>query len=239
MHERIAFSDHTAIFLLSFSPDPASWGADVSADHAEDPRDNFRFAGRTAETTVSPSRAPNIVGLRPAGRMIGLNLGRTGYGASLEGTWPYTYGECDFGTAAPNQTLNGLPLASTTSGASNVNGSTASSLTCPGSASRAWCTCPGESHTGPVHSDRTYVGRSAPQIDIFEAQGAEITGTPLTGKNPYTGGPDQQATSMVTNVRVNWKRVGNVRLSLPPLSAFRLTAALDGGRLAASIKNQD
>ncbi|KZP06977.1 hypothetical protein FIBSPDRAFT_296935 [Athelia psychrophila] len=39
-----------------------------------------------AETAVSPSRAPNIVGLRPAGRMLGLNLGRAGYGASLEGT---------------------------------------------------------------------------------------------------------------------------------------------------------
>ena len=41
------------------------------------------------------------------------------------------------------------------------------------------CTCPGESHPGPVHEDGTYVGRSAPEIDIFEAQ---ITGTPLTGQ---------------------------------------------------------
>jgi hypothetical protein len=32
------------------------------------------------------------------------------------------------------------------------------------------CTCPGESHPGPVHEDGTYVGRSAPEIDIFEAQ---------------------------------------------------------------------
>jgi hypothetical protein len=32
------------------------------------------------------------------------------------------------------------------------------------------CTCPGESHPGPVHADGTYVGRSAPEIDIFEAQ---------------------------------------------------------------------
>lgn len=32
------------------------------------------------------------------------------------------------------------------------------------------CTCPGESHPGPVHSDGTYVGRAAPEIDIFEAQ---------------------------------------------------------------------
>jgi len=32
------------------------------------------------------------------------------------------------------------------------------------------CTCEGESHPGPKHSDGTYVGRSAPEIDIFEAQ---------------------------------------------------------------------
>ena len=32
------------------------------------------------------------------------------------------------------------------------------------------CTCPGESHPGPIHSDGTYVGRAAPEIDIFEAQ---------------------------------------------------------------------
>lgn len=31
------------------------------------------------------------------------------------------------------------------------------------------CTCPGESHPGPMHSDGTYVGRSAPEIDVFEA----------------------------------------------------------------------
>lgn len=32
------------------------------------------------------------------------------------------------------------------------------------------CTCPGESHPGPMHADGTYVGRAAPEIDIFEAQ---------------------------------------------------------------------
>ncbi len=32
------------------------------------------------------------------------------------------------------------------------------------------CTCPGESHPGPMHSDKTFVGRAAPEIDIFEAQ---------------------------------------------------------------------
>ena len=32
------------------------------------------------------------------------------------------------------------------------------------------CTCLGESHPGPVHENGEYVGRSAPEIDMFEAQ---------------------------------------------------------------------
>jgi len=33
----------------------------------------------------------------------------------------------------------------------------------------AACTCAGESHPGPARKDGSYVGRSAPEIDIFEA----------------------------------------------------------------------
>ena len=58
------------------------------------------------------------------------------------------------------------------------------------------CTCKGESHPGPVHSDGTYVGRSAPEIDVFEAQvswahsslctrlivSGQVTGEPLAGQ---------------------------------------------------------
>jgi len=32
------------------------------------------------------------------------------------------------------------------------------------------CTCPGEPHPGPVHSNGTYLARSSPEIDMFEAQ---------------------------------------------------------------------
>lgn len=91
--------------------------------------------------------------------------GRAGYGASLEGTWPYSYDACDVGTA-PNQTLNGLPTVAVTGGDPSVNGALSY---LPGQR-LSRCTCPGESHPGPVHSDGTYVGRSAPEIDIFEAQ---------------------------------------------------------------------
>lgn len=43
------------------------------------------------------------------------------------------------------------------------------------------CTCSGESHPGPVHSDGTFVGRAAPEIDIFEAQVSGPPDGPLSG----------------------------------------------------------
>lgn len=119
------------------------------------------------------------------------NLGRAGYGASLEGMWPYTYDSCDIGTVA-NQSINGLPVEwvaiyigdelsnsvsfSATQGGDPSQNGVLSFL--PGQR-LSRCTCAGESHPGPVHSDGTYVGRSAPEIDVFEAQ---ISGEPLTGQ---------------------------------------------------------
>lgn len=182
----------------------------------------FCFTGGMVLVSVSLPGANDISGLWPAVWTMG-NLGRVGYGASLEGMWPYSYDSCDVGTA-PNQTHNGQPAAALTNGDPS-NGDVLSYL--PGQR-LSRCTCPGESHPGPVHSDGTYVGRSAPEIDIFEAQ---ITGDPLTGQvsqsaqwapmnaayqwlntssnfnipnpsvttlNPYMGGVYQQATSGVT-----------------------------------------
>lgn len=182
----------------------------------------FCFTGGLLQTSVSLPGANNIVGLWPAVWTMG-NLGRAGYGASLEGMWPYSYDACDVGTA-PNQTINGLPVAATVNG-DPYNGDVLSYL--PGQ-KLSRCTCKGESHPGPMHSDGTFVGRSAPEIDVFEAQ---ITGNPLSGQvsqsaqwapfnaqyiwantsnnliipdpsttflNPYVGGITQQATSGVT-----------------------------------------
>jgi len=107
------------------------------------------------------------------------NLGRAGYGASLDGMWPYTYDACDVGTL-PNQTLNGLPVAAT----ANDHWGALSYL--PGQR-LSRCTCEGESHPGPKHSDGTFVGRAAPEIDIFEAQvnpsrNSQNTGRPMVGQ---------------------------------------------------------
>lgn len=94
------------------------------------------------------------------------NLGRAGFGASVDGLWPYSYDSCDVGTL-PNQTYPGTqtPLAAVENGDPQHDNQLS---LLPGQRLSA-CTCPGESHPGPVRSDGSYVGRSAPEIDLFEA----------------------------------------------------------------------
>ncbi|KAJ7900180.1 beta-glucan synthesis-associated protein [Mycena olivaceomarginata] len=180
----------------------------------------FCFTGGLIVSSVTLPGTNNIHGLWPAVWTMG-NLGRAGFGASLEGMWPYTYDACDVGTA-PNQTINGLPVAATING-DKGNGGALSFL--PGQR-LSRCTCEGESHPGPVHEDGTYVGRSAPEIDIFEAQISNEQGqvsqsaqwAPFNNEyiwantsdnliipdlvnsvlNSYIGGAFQQATSVVT-----------------------------------------
>ncbi|KAH0834148.1 beta-glucan synthesis-associated protein-domain-containing protein [Lanmaoa asiatica] len=151
------------------------------------------------------------------------NLGRAGFGASLEGLWPYSYDSCDVGTL-PNQTYPGqkMPLAATENGDPAYGGV----LSYLQGQRLSACTCPGESHPGPVRKDGSYVGRSAPEIDIFEAtvdggvgkvsQSAQwapfnaayqwlntsdnfaIYDSTVTVLNPYIGGAYQQTTSGLT-----------------------------------------
>lgn len=59
-----------------------------------------------------------------------------------------------------------MPIAATINGDGQANGALSY---LPGQR-LSRCTCPEESHPGPMHSDGTYVGRSAPEIDVFEAQ---------------------------------------------------------------------
>ncbi|TFY75995.1 hypothetical protein EWM64_g8017 [Hericium alpestre] len=128
----------------------------------------FCFTGGYIEASVQLPGLNNIAGLWPAVWTMG-NLGRAGYGASLEGMWPYTYDACDVGTVA-NQSVAGYPPAASENGDASVGG-VLSYL--PGQR-LSRCSCPtlgpGEMHPGPKHSDGTWVGRAAPEIDIFEAQ---------------------------------------------------------------------
>ncbi|KAF7320569.1 GH16 domain-containing protein [Mycena chlorophos] len=125
----------------------------------------FCFSGGLILASVNLPGNTDVLGLWPAIWTMG-NLGRAGYGATLEGMWPYSYDNCDVGTL-PNQTLPDLsgPAAALDTGSNN---GILSYL--PGQR-LSRCTCKGESHPGPVHSeDGSYVGRSAPEIDMFEAQ---------------------------------------------------------------------
>jgi hypothetical protein len=84
---------------------------------------------------------------------------KTGYGATTDGTWPYSYDSCDVGIL-PNQTyLNG------TGPYSALHSPSDGSLSyLPG---QRWssCTCKGEDHPGPDVS----VGRGVPEVDLIEA----------------------------------------------------------------------
>lgn len=81
--------------------------------------------------------------------------GRAGYGATTEGLWPYTYDSCDVGTFPNQMDKTGAPAAAAKLSA--LPGQRLSS-----------CTCPGSDHPGPSVTK----GRGAPEIDIFETQGA-------------------------------------------------------------------
>ncbi|KAH9913475.1 beta-glucan synthesis-associated protein [Epithele typhae] len=142
----------------------------------------FCFTGGLVEASVTLPGTNNVRGLWPAIWSMG-NLGRAGYGASLDGMglrltvvpptplpipsplarqWPYSYDSCDVGTVK-NQTKDGLPLVAA------QNGDQGALSFLPGQR-LSRCTCPGESHPGPVHENGEYVGRSVPEIDMFEGQ---------------------------------------------------------------------
>ncbi|TBU39860.1 glycoside hydrolase family 16 protein [Dichomitus squalens] len=182
----------------------------------------FCFTGGLVEASVMLPGYNNVRGLWPAIWAMG-NLGRAGYGASLDGMWPYSYDACDVGTVN-NQTIGQEPAAALEGNDPYNNGA----LSFQPGQRLSRCTCPGESHPGPLHDNGEYVGRSAPEIDMFEAQ---IGGTPvgdrvagvsqscqwapmnwkyqtdgtydtadptLSRNNSYSGGVYQQATSVVT-----------------------------------------
>ncbi|KAH9476791.1 Beta-glucan synthesis-associated protein KRE6 [Psilocybe cubensis] len=132
----------------------------------------FCFTGGIIEAGIILPGSNNVSGLWPALWTMG-NLGRAGFGGSLDGVWPYTYDSCDVGTLA-NQTYPPslssspditTPAAAIIGGDPNYNGQLS---LLPGQKLSA-CTCPGEAHPGPIRPDGTFVGRSSPEIDVLEA----------------------------------------------------------------------
>ncbi|KAL7422652.1 hypothetical protein Q5752_001943 [Cryptotrichosporon argae] len=175
------------------------------------------FRNAYVEVSVSLPGTNTVQGFWPGVWAMG-NLGRPGYAATTDGTWPYTYSSCDTGIL-PNQTwTNGTgPTAAT-----DYNGGPLSYL--PGQRLSA-CTCAGGDHPGP-----SGVGRAAPEIDVLEAQiniaatqgevsqsfqcapfnaayqydntsaNYEVYNDDLTSPNSYLGGSYQQSVSFVTDI---------------------------------------
>ncbi|KAL7421019.1 hypothetical protein Q5752_003903 [Cryptotrichosporon argae] len=184
----------------------------------------FCFTGGYIEASVSLPGTSNVYGLWPAVWTMG-NLGRAGYGGSLDGLWPYTYDSCDVGTVA-NQSIDGVPAVALTDGDPSYD----NALSYLPGQRLSRCTCPDDTtHPGPVLANGTFVGRAAPEIDMFEAtvdstelmgfvsqsgQWApfnphyyflnssndeyEVYNDNATSINTYLGGVYQQATSALT-----------------------------------------
>jgi beta-glucanase (GH16 family) len=133
----------------------------------------FCFTGGYIEASVQLPGTATVSGLWPAFWTMG-NLGRAGYGATLEGAWPYSYNQCDVGTLQNQTTVAGLPVESQTGGNSVFNRKhNTDALSFLGGQRMSACTCPAdypELHPGPLLPDGTLQGRGAPEIDIFEAQ---------------------------------------------------------------------
>ncbi|KAF7344352.1 GH16 domain-containing protein [Mycena sanguinolenta] len=200
----------------------------ITLSKVEDPADNhnmsyksgmmstwnkFCFTGGLIVANVMLPGTTNVFGLWPAIWTMG-NLGRAGYGASLDGMWPYVYDACDVGTVA-NQTLNGGPPAALTSGGGDADTLPFRELSYLPGQRLSRCTCMGESHPGPVHSDGTYVGRSAPEIDILEAQ----IGGSGTEDDPYLGQVSQSAQWAPFNKGYIWANTSdNLIIPDPTLS---------------------
>ncbi|KAH6912798.1 beta-glucan synthesis-associated protein [Coprinopsis sp. MPI-PUGE-AT-0042] len=174
------------------------------------------------ETSVSLPGNPRTSGLWPAVWTMG-NLGRAGYGATTEGTWPYSYDTCEEGDLGtfPGQTgKDGSPGRDVLMLGENP----LSRL--PGQKLSA-CSCPGSDHPGPRHD----IGRAAPEVDIIEAEvlwrrptgpvggvsqscqiapydfqyrvnedGITVHDAAISERNSYMGGPYQQAVSTITDV---------------------------------------
>ncbi|KAM0746475.1 beta-glucan synthesis-associated [Meredithblackwellia eburnea MCA 4105] len=186
----------------------------------------FCFTGGYIEVSIQLPGIGSVGGFWPGAWTLG-NLARAGYGATTDGTWPYSYNSCDLGTL-PNQTnVAGTGPAA----ALNIDINDGGQLSqLPGQRLSA-CTCSGEDHPGP----NVGVGRGAPEVDIieagvgwrnggfhgsvsqsaqfapFDANYAYVNTTPattvyddtVTSINSYTGGVYQEAVSGVSFVNGN------------------------------------
>ncbi|CAE6494910.1 unnamed protein product, partial [Rhizoctonia solani] len=106
-----------------------------------------------------------LVSGRPFGRWVTLGARDTVPVWTALGHTP-TYDTCDVGTLGNQSFTDTTPPGAHRDGDPSKNGELSY---LPGQRLSA-CTCKGESHPGPKRADGTFVGRAAPEIDMFEAQ---------------------------------------------------------------------
>ncbi|CAO1623221.1 unnamed protein product [Parajaminaea phylloscopi] len=131
----------------------------------------FCFTGGYFAASVRMPGKQREGGTWPAFWAMG-NLGRAGYGATLEGLWPYSYdSECDVGTLPNQTTWDGKPEAAQLAGSVRFNQKHHSNVASflPGQR-LSRCTCLQDDHPGPKLPNGMFRGRSAPELDVFEAQ---------------------------------------------------------------------
>jgi hypothetical protein len=110
---------------------------------------------------------PRTSGIRRvSGRNLALLLCTFPLLASTLHSYASTQDTCDVGTLSNQSYTATTPPGAHTHGDPSKKGELSY---LPGQRLSA-CTCKGESHPGPKHADGTFVGRSAPEIDMFEAQ---------------------------------------------------------------------
>jgi beta-glucanase (GH16 family) len=177
----------------------------------------FCYQGGYLEFSAILPGSPQEIGWWPGLWTMG-NLARPGYLGTTDGMWPYSYGACDSGILK-NQTAVGRPGYEdvSTYTKNNKEGlNWLSGMRTPG------CTCNAAEHPGPNPN----VGRSAPELDVVEAQiqggsgqasqsfqlapfdlaydyvanAATIFDEGTTSFNTYKGGVYQEAVSAVTPI---------------------------------------
>ncbi|PWN35093.1 concanavalin A-like lectin/glucanase [Meira miltonrushii] len=121
----------------------------------------FCFQGGYIEFSAILPGSQTQVGWWPGLWLMG-NLARPGYLGTTDGMWPYSYDSCDSGILK-NQT------SPTSKGYNQVSGYDKNNkigLNWLSGQRTPACTCEGYDHPGPNNN----VGRSAPELDILEAQ---------------------------------------------------------------------
>ena len=121
--------------------------------------------------------------------------------------WPYSYEACDIGTLKNQTRPDGTPNASVGQFGDHSYNYDLSWL--PGQRMSS-CTCPNEDHPGPKTSNGKWKARSAPELDVFEAQ---VTVDPED--NPLLGSVSQSCQFAPFNSFYSWDNVTGAVVTNP------------------------